>query len=370
MIADFPRVGALPDGGVQVSVQRLVEALEAAGVEAAVIAPDPGADETNWATDGDHQVVHVPTERRWGLARGLRAWRRRAQQILAEIRPDVVHGHGAVAAGLAAADATAFPRALTAYGNVGEDTRAAYAGATRRIRGHVRDRFARYTATHVDAVVGVHPDWRVNLPVEPRWFVHIPGIVEDRFFDGRRQSDSHVVFFAGGPRTIKGWPVLAEAWPAVLAAVPEARLVAAGWPPEEANAGVEAELAASIEIRRALSTDELAAEMAHAQVLAIPSLYEVAPLILTEAWAMQLPVVASAVGGIPGLAEGAALLVPPHSAHELAQALIRALRSEPGLDTLVEEGHRRSLAHRREAVAAKHIRLYERLVAERLAASG
>jgi glycosyltransferase involved in cell wall biosynthesis len=113
-----------------------------------------------------------------------------------------------------------------------------------------------------------------------------------------------------------------------------------------------------------LPADQLAAPMAEASVLAIPSLFEVAPVILAEAWAMRLPVVASAVGGIPGLASGAAVLVPPGSASKLAERLIGVLRGYAGLDALVAEGRRRTEGHSSRAVRAKHLSLYSELLRE------
>jgi glycosyltransferase involved in cell wall biosynthesis len=227
----------------------------------------------------------------------------------------------------------------------------------------LRDRFARFVLKRVDAVVSGHPDWQVNLPIQPRNFVHIPSIVEDDFFSISRQPDSGLVLFAGGPRAIKGWPVLAAAWPMVKAAIPHARLVATGWPDLQRRIKAPP-LGGSVDFKETLPARELAHLMAEASVLTIPSLYEVAPLILTEAWALELPVVASAVGGIPGLASGAALLVPPERPSKLADGLISALRGDAGIGELVAEGRRRSEKHARAVVAADHVALYNELLRE------
>ena len=54
------------------------------------------------------------------------------------------------------------------------------------------------------------------------------------------------------------------------------------------------------------------------------------PQVLFEAFAAGLPVVATAVGGVPELADGRALLVPPGDAHAAAEALER-IAADPEL---------------------------------------
>jgi glycosyltransferase involved in cell wall biosynthesis len=74
-------------------------------------------------------------------------------------------------------------------------------------------------------------------------------------------------------------------------------------------------------------------EMAAADVVAIPSLQEPFGLIALEAMSLGKPIVASRVGGLPEVLEGAdALLVKPGNANELATAIETArgrLRENP-----------------------------------------
>lgn len=130
MISEYPRPGEVPTGGVQVSVHRLIQALENVGVEITILAPDTGAVREYWVSDGGHGIVRVPAEKRWSLLRGLRAWRQNARVILQDLRPDIVHAQGVVAAGLVAADTVGVARISTTHGNAGADTRAAYGGVS------------------------------------------------------------------------------------------------------------------------------------------------------------------------------------------------------------------------------------------------
>ena len=111
-----------------------------------------------------------------------------------------------------------------------------------------------------------------------------------------------------------------------------------------------------------LTPDEVADRMTRASALVIPSQFEVAPVVLGEAWALGLPVVATAVGGMRTLAEGAAIVVPRREPALLAQGIATALAGGAEVERLVGEGRRRVERHRTEEVARAHLDLYEALV--------
>ena len=79
----------------------------------------------------------------------------------------------------------------------------------------------------------------------------------------------------------------------------------------------------------ARSHNEVVKLMAAADVLVLPSYYEGLPTVLVEAGSVGLPVVASAVGGIPELlAEGRGTVLPDVSEQSITAAL-SALRADP-----------------------------------------
>lgn len=87
--------------------------------------------------------------------------------------------------------------------------------------------------------------------------------------------------------------------------------------------------------------------IALSDVLVIPSLTEGTPLVALEAMAAGVPVVASAVGGIPEQirhrCEG--LLVPPGDVAALTEAILTLLQHPTWAQQLGEAGRQRSLSH-------------------------
>jgi glycosyltransferase involved in cell wall biosynthesis len=82
-----------------------------------------------------------------------------------------------------------------------------------------------------------------------------------------------------------------------------------------------------------------AALLRGATVLAYPSRYEGFGFPVLEAMSVGVPVVASAVGGVPEVAGDAALLVAPDDAAALAAALTTAVTDDAVRDQLVAAGH-------------------------------
>ena len=79
-----------------------------------------------------------------------------------------------------------------------------------------------------------------------------------------------------------------------------------------------------------------------AMVLAFPSLYEGFGLPLLEAMAHGVPSVVSAIGALPGLADGAAVLVDPEDVGSIEGGLERLLGDTALRTKLAEEGRRRA----------------------------
>jgi glycosyltransferase involved in cell wall biosynthesis len=339
VLTPYPPAGEEPRGGVETAASRLIPALERRGV--------------------DVTVIPVHASARFSQVRNLRPMRKRLAATMSAGDFDLIHALGIVPAGFAAthAEGLTIPKVMTAHGSRRQDTLAAYHGPAGKARWLLGKRMLRSAVEQADAVIGVHPDWRVNLPIEPARFVYIPNIVDERFFTLASRPVERRVLYCGGSSSIKGWDLLVAAWPLVVERVPDARLLAVGCAPADVPPGIRA----SVETSPWLASAALADAMAEAALVVIPSRFEVAPTVLSEAWAARVPVVATAVGGVPTLAQGAAHLVEEQNPAALAAALVRALeKPEPGL---VDEGGRRAQLHREDAVVDAHLGVYRSLSA-------
>jgi glycosyltransferase involved in cell wall biosynthesis len=146
----------------------------------------------------------------------------------------------------------------------------------------------------------------------------------------------------------KGHPTLLEAWPLVLAAVPDATLLVVGeGSRREALEAMSHELGIAGRVVFTGRRDDVPAVTAALDVAVLPSYREALGLTILEAMALSRPVVASNVGGIPEMIEDGVtgLLVPPRDAESLATAIVRLLRDHPLADMLARAGH--DLVHER-----------------------
>lgn len=148
-------------------------------------------------------------------------------------------------------------------------------------------------------------------------------------------------------RPEKGLRQLVEAAAVVTRKVPGARFVIWGDGP------LRSDLAALIGARGLKGIVEMPGPtrqpetaLKRCDVFVLPSLSEASSNVVLEAMATALPVVATRVGGLPGLVEdqGTGLLVPPDDVPALAQAIARLLET-PGLAaTMGARGRTRALA--------------------------
>jgi glycosyltransferase involved in cell wall biosynthesis len=149
------------------------------------------------------------------------------------------------------------------------------------------------------------------------------------------------LLFVGRLRIRKGVEVLLEA----MRALPGARLLIAG-DGEHREAlerrAVELGLGPAVRFLGRCGAGRVRGLLRGARALVVPSIYEGMPLVVLEAMEAGLPVVASAVSGIPEVvADGrTGWLVPPEDPGRLAAALAEAL-GDPG------EARRRGEAGRR-----------------------
>ncbi|HWH36063.1 MAG TPA: glycosyltransferase family 4 protein [Acidimicrobiales bacterium] len=163
----------------------------------------------------------------------------------------------------------------------------------------------------------------------------------------------------------KGLDVLVEAWPAVQAAVPRARLLVAGRVGNQTPALVAARhrLGLGDEVRFLGARSDVAELLCAADAFVLPSRWEGLGSVLLEAMALEAPMVVSDLPSVREVVGGpdAACLVPPGDAAALASSIGAALGDPTGCRRRAGEGRRRFLERFTiDEVAAAMVRLYER----------
>jgi glycosyltransferase involved in cell wall biosynthesis len=144
-------------------------------------------------------------------------------------------------------------------------------------------------------------------------------------------ADSMIIGSVGSLHRDKGHRYLVEAVPFVVKEVPKAKFVVVGDGPERTYLESRAiELGIGSHMTFLGQRSDVAELMPQFDVFVQPSLREGLPNAVLEASALGLPIIATAVGGVPELVEHGqtGLLVPPGSSQELAQALVRLARDD------------------------------------------
>jgi glycosyltransferase involved in cell wall biosynthesis len=257
-----------------------------------------------------------------------------------------------------------------------------WTGATRKVRWN--ETLDRWVMRQMDRVVCVSKAEanRVRAAgVRPEHTVVIENAVATDDVAPRNAQDRGTLegFFPRRPRTIivaagrlsveKGFDILVDAAALLAAAHPEAGFVLFGDGP------LRPQLAQQIAQRKldgqfvlgGFQTD-LHRLLPQADLLVLSSHTEGMPVIVLEALAAGLPVVATAVGGVPEVIHEAeqGLLVPAGDAHRLAAAIDRLLGDDSLRQRLGEAGRQRIVEHyscRLQAI--KYQQLFDRLLAER-----
>lgn len=138
----------------------------------------------------------------------------------------------------------------------------------------------------------------------------------------RREGPGEYFLFLGRLSAEKGLPTMLRA----MRALPGARLVVAGDGPDRAR--MEAEAPPGVEFLGAIEPDAVPDVVRGARALVVPSAcFEGAPRSILEAYAAGVPVIASAIGGLPEVVENdrTGVLVPLADARKWEEAAERLL---------------------------------------------
>lgn len=154
------------------------------------------------------------------------------------------------------------------------------------------------------------------------------GVDPDRYAGRPERPGNHLVF-VGRLAAVKGVPVLLRALVIAHQSQPDLRLTLIGDGPERGAIAAEATalgLADHVTFTGYLAEDGVARVLQSADALVLPSFAEGVPVVLMEAMASGLPVIATHVAGVPELVgPDCGMLVPPGNSDALAGAITRLM---------------------------------------------
>jgi glycosyltransferase involved in cell wall biosynthesis len=192
-------------------------------------------------------------------------------------------------------------------------------------------------------------------PIQQRSHVVLQGIEVEQVWAQRAERaavraelgldpDAPVVGTVANLRVQKAYPDLLAAAAGVLERVPDARFVAVGQGPLEADIrALHARLGLGDRFLLLGHRPDAVRIMAAYDVFVLASHWEGLGVAVMEALALGLPVVATAVGGVPEVVEHGreGLLVPPRRPTELAAAILSVLTDPEARGRMAEAAARR-----------------------------
>lgn len=356
MVGPFPKSPDRIDGGVASALTYLSEALardpavELLGVR---IMTGP----TSMRMDGGFAwpISDLPLGR-MSLSTLYVRQKRRLARLLEQLRPDLVHAHGADVSGYIAIGC-GVPTVVTVHGLLAECARY-QTNPTSRLRATLAAFVTeRHTVRRANHLIAISPFVSRYYGTDIRGQVHeIPNAVSPRFFQVARKPEPGRLLYAGRISHGKGLIELLQAVARNRARV--SCLVLAG---AAQDADYRARIAAKVEglgladkvtIAGLLDDRALLEEFGRANALILPSHQETAPMVVQQAMAAGLPVIATRVGGIPDQLdhEQTGWLFEPGNVEQLA-ALIGKVATDEGVGRKVADAARRVAEERFQAGA-------------------
>lgn len=345
-------------GGVGSLTQTIARRLVVAGHRATVVGTyrsGQGAPRARVDDDEGVQVIRLASHGRVPGVRAITDQRRLWQELTRVHRADPVDlVEGPEPSFWAAPRNLAFPAMVRMNGG-----HRFFAEAEGHTPAAVRSWVERRSIRRADDLVAVSEytagRTRALLDLGDRRITVIPNPIDVSEFRPDGAPTAGTVLFFGTVCEKKGVRQLVEAFPAVAAAVPRARLVIAGRDQADPATGtsftarlresIPRELADRVEFLGPVEHDVIRGLIADAEVCALPSHMEAFPVAWIEALAAGRALVASNTGPGPEVVDDgvSGLLVDPHDPTAIARALIEVLTDADRRDRLGAGGRARAV---------------------------
>jgi len=301
---------------------------------------------------------------RTGYQGCVRAMRRK----LVELQPDVVHGQGTERDSALGAAFSGFPNVLTIHGNMRIIARLNRARPFSYL--WLAARLEQFALPRVGGVICItrHTQEAVAGLARRTWLV--PNAVDQAFFDIQPDCPPGPprILCVGTVCPLKNQITLLRALDP-LARKHEFKVIFLGDAPTTDPYGREFhQLLAGrpwAEYGGFVNRPALRDQLSHASALVLPTREDNCPMVVLEAMAARVPVLASRVGGVPDLIEAdrTGLFCRPEDPGSMEEG-VRRLIEDPGLADRLAEAARAAALDRfhPEVVARRHLEVYAELL--------
>jgi glycosyltransferase involved in cell wall biosynthesis len=294
---------------------------------------------------------------------------RAVRSKLQEIRPEIVHGQGTERDCAISAVFSGFPSVLTLHGNMRCIARVTNARAFSFL--WLAARLERFTIPRARGVICLtrHTQEAVANLARRTWVV--PNAVDAAFFEINAQPPPGApprILCVGDVYALKNQNALIRALDP-LAGNQEFKLIFLG--KAKADEPYAAEFSRLVQARPwcvyhgFASRADLKAHLRQATLLALPSLEENCPMVVLEAMAAGVPVVAARVGGVPDLIEEGktGILCEPLEADSLRAGIERILDNPAAAEEMARQAKLRAKARFCPSVIAqRHLEIYQEVL--------
>jgi glycosyltransferase involved in cell wall biosynthesis len=311
---------------------------------------------------------HQPLVSSWGMGRSLFLGATIAtRRLIRDIQPDIVHGQGSERDCALAAVFSGYPNVLTLHGNMrvhathGENKGKPYYRLAAFLEG--------IALRKTDGVVSIstYTDQLVRPFAKHTWL--LPNAAESSYFEAiHRPVKPPTALFVGTLEGRKNPVGFINACAPLFAA--------AGWKLRLCGTGIKGSvyleqlnaLAAQhewIELAGWKSREKIMAEMEQASLLVLPTLEDNCPMVVLEAMAVGLPVIASKVGGIPDLiTDGHTGMMFNPSDAESMRSVTHTMIYDSELRTRIGQAAKVEAMKRfhPKVVAEAHLRIYQEVL--------
>lgn len=363
ILSPFPLDWERAHGGVESTVMYFLDGVAARDdVRLHVVTSLPSVHSPQTRERGLVRITYLP-RLRWGRAVGYAGDFRAIRRIVEQEQPDLAHGQGTTFyAG--AALASGVPAVITAHGVAFREL-AYLRGLSQRMRGLWDAWYERRCIRQTRYLIAIAPYVAREFSRWTRARVwHVPNAISERFFALPRAPEPHTILFAGVVSPRKAVYELVQAVDAVRRRLPDVRLRVAGdtrafpdYVSRIRRLVAERGLEDNVQFLGALAESDILNEYARAAVLALPSWQETLPAAVAQAMAAGVPVVSTAVGGIPDIVQDGqtGVLVRPGDVGGLADALLRVLTDVGFAGSLAGAARSYAQANFQGAVVARRV---------------